>query len=282
MEWIPRRTRADERDVFLEGVPPHLKPSLLDWLRPRMIRTDGTGGWRFEMRVLHAYDRVARPEPPLSARAASKPGQLVRVGPIWPGFVAKMDDEELLDLVDWFVYDGPPASNRELGEMLEEVSSAWTLGERNGHAGLVRRVTPAVQAAVDQATSGVTAGALLSEAWVACYGRAPNPEEAYEKAIKAVEEAAASIVSPKNTRATLGSMIRDMKNQGEWRIDLPGAAQDVPVSMMEALWTGQESRHGGNGYRMPTQSEAETAVLLAVPLVQWFMSGNVERRSQAA
>jgi hypothetical protein len=49
--------------------------------------------------------------------------------------------------------------------------------------------------------------------------------------------------------------------------------------MAEALWVGQESRHGGNGYRKPTRAEAEAAVMLAVPLVQWFTSGAVAPRS---
>jgi hypothetical protein len=42
---------------------------------------------------------------------------------------------------------------------------------------------------------------------------------------------------------------------------------------------GQESRHGGNGYRKPTQVESEAAVLLAVSLVQWFTSGVLARRA---
>ncbi|WIB13308.1 hypothetical protein [Curtobacterium sp. MCPF17_052] len=105
----------------------------------------------------------------------------------------------------------------------------------------------------------------------------PDPEEAYEKAVKAVEEVAAPVVSPKNSLTTLGTIIRDMKAQQDWAIDLPGRATDVPIPLAEALWSGQESRHGGNGYRRPTQGEAETAVILSVTLVQLFSSGSVRR-----
>jgi hypothetical protein len=49
--------------------------------------------------------------------------------------------------------------------------------------------------------------------------------------------------------------------------------------MMQALWTGQNDRHAGqSGYTPSTQAEAEAAVMLAVPLVQWFSSGAIARR----
>lgn len=162
--------------------------------------------------------------------------------------------------------------------MLTNSSSAWAVGSRNQNVGLVRRVPESVQDAATMAMRQGTPGALLAEAWAACFGRNASPEEAYEKAIKAVEEASAHVVSPRNTRATLGTIIRDMRAQADWTVDLPGTRRDVVVDMMEALWTGQESRHGGNNYRVPTQSEAETAVLVAVPLVQWFSSGTIARR----
>lgn len=87
-------------------------------------------------------------------------------------------------------------------------------------------------------------------------------------------------MSPKNTRATLGTIIRDMRAQEGWALDLPASDSDVPVKMAVALWYGQEGRHGGNGYRKPTQAEAEAAVMLAVPLVHWFTSGAIQRREK--
>ena len=47
------------------------------------------------------------------------------------------------------------------------------------------------------------AGQLLSEAWHSAFGANPDPEDAYEKAIKAVEEAAAQVVSPNNLKPLL-------------------------------------------------------------------------------
>lgn len=242
----------------------------MDWIKPQVVRHNPMIGKTYlRDDIFRDYDVVARPSRSYWERARSVE---------WPGFLWSLPAEELLDFVDWLLHRGGENQRSALSTLLAEASSAWTVGERNGNWGLVQRVSAGVKAAAAAAAGHGSAGALLAEAWAACFGRGPNPEEAYEKAIKAVEEAGAATVSPKNSKATLGTMIRDMKAQGDWKLDLPGTARDVPVSMMEALWTGQESRHGGNGYRLPTQAEAEAAVLLAVPLVQWFATGAISRQ----
>ncbi|WP_053096482.1 hypothetical protein [Microbacterium sp. CGR1] len=200
------------------------------------------------------------------------------------GVYEAMEEEEFVDFLDFLVYrvGNDEAADDVLGYLeaiLSDGGSEWRVGLRDGHASLERRVPEGVVLAADNtiANSG-SAGALLAEAWHAAFGRDPDPEEAYEKSIKAVEEAAAKIVTPNNKKATLGTIVRDLKAQKDWKLDLPTPDADVAVKMADALWVGQESRHGGNGYRKPTQAEAEAAVLLAVPLVHWFTSGAMARR----
>ncbi len=195
----------------------------------------------------------------------------------------RLDDDRILQIVDWVIMDqGRHDGNGRvaaLEKILSDGGSSWKVGIRNGQRGLEERVPLGVQDAADATIASTgDAGQLLSEAWHAAFGRNPDPEEAYEKAIKAVEEAGWDSVSPGNKRASLGTMVRDMKAQGDWKLDLPTPDADVPVKMAEALWVAQESRHGGNGYRKPTPAEAEAAVLLAVPLVQWFASKALSRR----
>lgn len=204
------------------------------------------------------------------------------------GLCTAMGPEDLLDFVDFLVFhtqrlgSAGDGCRTRLEVLLKDAGSAWMVGERDGHAALEKRVPEGVADAVDDTVSRAgEAGSLLAEAWRAVFGRSPDTEDAYEKAIKAVEEAGAHVVSPKNRRATLGTMISDMKAQKTWSLDLPTTGSGVPVEMAEALWVGQGSRHGGNGYRKPTQAEAEAAVMLAVPLVQWFTSGAFQRRSQS-
>lgn len=269
--WVPRGVDPASRDVLVDGVPTHLHPALMHFLRERFCRYNGmVGRWYCDYETLIEYDLVARRKPSFSA-------SLSAYGDQWPGLFSHLDGEALLDCADWAIHQDVDHA-RELERILLSASSAWKVGLRNENFGLVRRVPEAVQEAAEKAMTQGSAGALLSEAWSACYGRSADSEEAYEKAIKAVEEAAAHVVSPKNTRATLGTIIRDMKSQGSWSVDLPGQERGVVVAMLEALWTGQESRHGGNSYRRPTQEEAETAVTLAVALVQLFGFGSVAQR----
>ncbi|PPG98307.1 hypothetical protein C5C00_03910 [Rathayibacter rathayi] len=193
----------------------------------------------------------------------------------------EMEEDEVLRLVD-FILANSPRNVGDIKAIFFAAGSAWKVGTRAGEVGLERRVQEGVADAADLViASSASAGALLAEAWHQVFGRDPNPEEAYSKAIKAVEEAGAHIVLPDNPKATLGTMLNTMAPQG-WGVPLEEAAahpsNDVAVKMARALWSGQKSRHGGNDYRKPTMEEAEAAVLLAVPLVQWFTSGVLARR----
>lgn len=204
-----------------------------------------------------------------------------------PAVRSGMSEDEWLEFIDFLVYYLAKSSwlgqqrLDELTVLLERAGSEFTVGDRGDSRGLVKRVPEGVVEAARQIVeSNTSAGALLAEAWHAAYGRNPDPEEAYEKAIKAVEEIGAAIVTPKDRKSTLGKMITVMRSQRDWCLPLASSAATVPVQMAEALWQGQESRHGGNGYRKPSVEESEAAVLLAIPLVQWFSSGVVARRSQ--
>lgn len=202
-------------------------------------------------------------------------------------FWSSLNSNQKLALLDFLLFQERDKYNAEAGRDALEVllragGSEWRVGSRAGDPGLEKRVPQGVADAAEAVMAqSATAGALLSEAWHAAYGRNPDPEEAYEKAIKSVEEAGTGVVSPKNVRASLGTMARDMGNQNDWALPLgdepkhPSA--DVVYKMVQSLWAGQESRHGGNGYRKPTPEEAESAVLLAVPLVQFFSAGLVAR-----
>ena len=116
---------------------------------------------------------------------------LTRGGAFWNA----LESSEKLALLDFLLFLGRDkynaADERNALEMyLRAGGSEWRVGSRAGDPGLEKRVPQGVADAAEAiiATSA-TAGALLSEAWRAAYGRNPDPEEAYEKATKAVEEA---------------------------------------------------------------------------------------------
>lgn len=77
-------------------------------------------------------------------------------------------DSRGLDIADYLLSHGGHGDPEVLNTLLEQSKSAWTVGERLGHPGLIRRVPEGVQIAADQAmeTTGV-AGIRLAQAWEA-------------------------------------------------------------------------------------------------------------------
>jgi hypothetical protein len=151
---------------------------------------------------------------------------------------------------------------------------------------LVRRVDATVQDAADKTISGlpVKPADHLKAAWVAAYGIEPDPDRAYDEAILAIEEIACPLVSPTNSRATLGTVIAQLEGQtGKWELavgDSTGqpASIDRFVGMLKLLWQGQ-SRHGGAANsRKQTQDEAEAVVHMAITLAHWLTSGVLRRK----
>lgn len=279
-KWHKRGADPAELKALHPGVPSWLERYLVAWVKMVSYKT-GMGTWGNDSApnaefILRYETAVRRPSSLATAFVVGGAERLLR----------EMGPNEFLDFVDFLLYAlSQEESQRrqslipKLEQILSDAGSEWRVGTRDGFVSLEKRVPEGVVMAADATmTNAGDAGALLAESWHAAFGKSPDTEEAYEKAIKAVEEAGAHVVTPNNTKATLGTMIRDMKAQKDWKLDLPTADADVPVKMAEALWVGQESRHGGNGYRKPTQAEAEAAVLLAVPLVQWFSSGVLVRR----
>ena len=257
------------------GIPPWIDEDVRAWIDDvaddRYLRFN-----RYE--VAAAWDRVTRNKEPLAPKTRQAfLGRLVR----------EQGDDYTINFIGFLLhlFDTTRTNYHvpTITSLLDLGGSEWRVMQRADAYVLEKRVDDTVQQLAEAAISEAeSAGALLAEAWHAMYGRSPDHEEAYEKAIKAVEEAASPVVSPDNKRATLGSIVRDMKAQGDWAFpiaDPPGAAnRATAVAMAETLWFGQESRHGGNGYRKPSPSEAETAVTLAVALVHAFTQSLVARR----
>lgn len=258
---------------------------LLIWVRKLTTATYQNDSWEQRQQpnveLLQEYETARRTR-------ASLISQFRRdgAGALWVG----LGVEGFLDFVDFLVYKlGERGYSGQddlaaLEKILADAGSEWRVGQREGHASLERRVPSGVSDAVEAVvlTPG-HAGGLLGEAWNAAFGRNPDYEKAYSKAIKAVEAAAIPVVSPSNGAATLGTVIAQMRQQGDWKLAVTRehgthSTQQVVLGMMQALWTGQNDRHAGQaGYTPSTRAEAEAAVMLAVPLVQLFTSEAIAR-----
>lgn len=190
-----------------------------------------------------------------------------------------------LAIADYLLAHAPSTDAETLEALLERSKSAWRIGERAGKSGLVRRVPIGVQAGADSviARSG-RAGVRLAKAWEELYGLQPNASEAYRLAILAVEDAAIPVVSPTNTSATLGTVLKQIEDQGDWKLPMTREHPKAPpgevlIGMIRTLWHGQHDRHGGqpSAPGNVSQEEAVIAVGLATTLVHWFDAGLVAR-----
>jgi hypothetical protein len=156
--------------------------------------------------------------------------------------------------------------------------------------GLERRADPDAERAFgeavgasEEAPAAGSAAMHLQAAWNAVHALHLDPGRGYGEAIKAVEAAAHAVVEPNNPKATLGTMLGHLRaNRGRFSLVIAGKdgrGEIGPlIGCVELLWEGQTSRHGSSvPTRVETPDEAAMAVDLAVMLVQWFVSGRVQR-----
>ena len=179
--------------------------------------------------------------------------------------------------------DYDPAPD-QLELLLSRAGSAWRVAS-DGRS-LQRRVAEtAVMASTTAATPGSEAEHHLAAAWQAAYGLDPDASVAYREAVRAVEAVAIPAVEPNNSRATLGTVIRKLRDQAAlWELAILGPDRTTAdigplLSMLQLLWQGQSDRHAPI---IPISTDAASmAVHLATALVQWLDSGSVRQRMTA-
>jgi hypothetical protein len=281
-DWQPFGLSAEEREayeVLVPGVP--------DWMLEPVVR------WAYLL--LAANSTWANPEKclmctnvtrvPLGATAeAQLPGSQLR------HTLKTLPDSELLRVIDYLLavnyYTLGSPNAAALERVLKEARSKWRVGMRQQKVGLVERVPEGVRIAVEHVADATgTAGDVLARAWGSVHQLEPNDSAAYADAVKAVEIVATSVVQPSHSGATLGSVLGQMKADGDWRLplrehtDAPGP--EVVLANIRTLWFGHRDRHGNVNYSDVTHDEARAAVVLAACLVDWFASGALARRPNA-
>jgi len=287
-KWTPlsQRDNSDsEYHGLHEGVPPWLLQTLLTWIEHAFAHTRSTqAGRRVEMSYPVQTMRAAERE--LRFHLRETEGFWM-----WSELRALLEVDEILmlDVIDWALHKGSYGSGTtkvtELNGYLESGGSVWVAVPVSEVHELQRRVEAAALIAVTAATTPAdNASTHLRDAWSKAYGRNPDPSGAYREAVRAVEAVAKPTIAPKDNLATLGKMIRaieDAPHKFAIALDPKGIPPiDGLVTMMKLLWTAQLDRHGTDDTTKPlnvTQDQAESAVNLAVTLVQWFRSGAVSR-----
>jgi len=174
----------------------------------------------------------------------------------------------------------------ELGRMLHYGRSIYRVNDDGD--GLVYRVDPTAEQAFQETAAAAepTTAALLRAAWQHAYKPDPDATTAYREAVRAVEQVACPLVLPNSQKPTLGTVIAHLRDaEHKWELalvdttDAPASIEPL-VSLLDQLWQGQRSRHGGgSNSRDQRPEEAEAAVHLAVLAVQWLNTGVLRKKT---
>ena len=279
--WVPfglTDSEVEDFEVLVPGVPPWLKEPLVNLVHTFLDEGDlyfYSGHRSLDIQLETRIDLGASGDTPY----ASKATVLSRL--------RSLSDMELLRVVDYIVSEraGSPTSPPALivEQILRSARSKWTIGTRSGRVGLVERVAQGVQDSIEGTIrSAGSAGLILARAWAHVHGFQPNDSAGYSDAVRAVEIASISKVQPNNQSATLGSVINQMRAQGDWHLPLRehehSPSNELLLNSLRTLWHGHRDRHGGADYSDVTHEEARAAVALAATLVEWFDSGAVSQR----
>lgn len=293
--WRPLGVDSDDEiaayDALHDGLPTWMSASFWAWVQYAITRyrryPDGSG------RLAHLDEDLTEEMaqtlritlPNLRVTVASHAGGRQQLD---AAMKALQQHGHPLQIADYLLAHGHNVNAETLDSLLERSKSAWHVGSRAGKPGLVRRVPLGVQVGADSVMNRAgRAGVRLAKAWEELFGPMPNPSEAYRFAILAVEDAAIPVVSPKNPTATLGTVLKQIEDQGDWQLPMTREhtktpSRDVVLGMIRLLWHGQHDRHGGQPSAPGDVSfeEATVAVGLATTLVQLFDAGLIARRDK--
>lgn len=195
-----------------------------------------------------------------------------------------MYDESLaLDVMDWLLGHGCGHA-QSLEHILKSAGHVLRVSPDGNR--LVERIDPALWDEYEQVTQlDDQASQYMQEAWALAFGREPNLSDAWGRAIKAIETLLKPIVSPKNKKATIGSMTnelrqapdkrecklpdRDYKTNGETNVK-PGI--EVFIDALATIGY-QPDRHGSAQTQDVDEATARSVLFLATTVVGWLRDG---------
>lgn len=291
--WVPFYARASEAgasdfECLFPGVPAWMRESLWSWLAHRLSRwvhSTGRGGyWVPQPQKIREIERVCRVDSKWTGSGDSVSDRTAGLNALRNVLYA--NETAFLTAVDFQLSQDGNADVDELHVILEDSSSKWRIGQIGSRLGLAERVDETVQRSADEVISkGERSGKLLAEAWQYAFSMQRNPSSAYRCAVRAVEVAAAPVLTPKDPAPSLGKMITAFRDgMSKWQfaftVDSAVEPKGVLLQMMQLLWTNDYARHINVDPNVPlnvSQEEAESAVVLALTLINWFASGAVAR-----
>jgi hypothetical protein len=253
-----------------EGVPDHMRGHVLSWFNV----ISGMAAGIEDFSVLDAIAMQLRV--PLSPSGHAGSALLSK---------AEKDPDFCLDLLDMALLIWGQGANN--GDRLEQIlrlsGSVWKVASDQQSLELV--VNDVMQQSYQDAVAPQDDAATeLTEAWSKAFGRSPDPSDAWDHAIKAVECVLIPVVVPNKAKATLGDVVGVLgspQSAPNWEMILPNNTlshhTEALASLLRLLWPNHD-RHGSGP--TPSVDEARAVVCLAATLVQWHRQAWIVRKRQ--
>lgn len=272
--WIPLPVRRNQRQPFtpVDGVPDFLWQYAMRWIE-NALNDDASiaCGLSIDLRLERAGNYLDFQGASYAIRSC-----LEETG---------HNQIATLDVIDWLL-------NHSYGhaDALEFIlkSAGHVLRVSPDGNRLVERIDPALWDEYEQVTQpDDQASQYMQEAWVLAFGREPNLSDAWGRAIKAIETLLKPIVSPKNNKATIGSMTGELRQAPDkWECKLPDrvykANGETNVKpgievFIDALATigYQPDRHGSDQPQDVDEATAHSVLFLATTVVGWLRDGTL-------
>ena len=274
--WMPLSVRRNQQSEFslVDNVPQFMRHGIKGWIQ-QAINGDNrlVAQMALELRIDELSDNIDNFYADDAVIAC-----IQRSGP-WD-----MYDESLaLDVIDWLLDHGCGHA-QSLEHILK--SAGHVLRVSPDGSRLVERIEPTLWDEYEQVTRlDDQASQYMQEAWALAFGRNPNVGDAWSKAIKAIETLLKPIVSPKNNKATIGSMTSELRQAPDkWECKLPDreykANGETNVKpgievIIDALATigYQPDRHGSDQPQDVDEATARSVLFLATTVVGWLRDG---------
>ena len=195
------------------------------------------------------------------------------------------DESRALDVIDWLLGHGFGHA-QPLEHILKSAGHVLRVSPDGNR--LVERIEPTLWNEYEWATQpDDQASQYMQEAWALAFGREPNSSDAWGRVIKAIETLLKPIVSPKNNKATIGSMTSALRQSPDkWECKLPDreykANGETNVKpgievFIDALATigYQPDRHGSDQPQDVDEAIARSVLFLATTVVGWLRDGTL-------
>ena len=270
---ILQRQTPEQREEFYklrEGIPVGLHSSLLDWTFPWYVSLVDDS---LEINL----DRVRHLERVIDGWVVLN---LVPPSLEFLHTRFSQDHDLLLQATDIALQWADDDDASVLESYLAEARSAYCVGtDGDGNFELQSRQSEELIKLMEaEGSLPGHAATLLRNAWSRCFVLTSDPKGACREAVEAVEVAAKPVITPTDSKPSLGKMcgaLRDKPEKWETDSEFDRSLESV-LSMMELVWNDGRHRHGdANAPLEVSQESAEMTVHTAVLLVNWFRSKRI-------